>query len=446
MGKIVGAYILPHPPIMIEEVGGKDSQIVSDTIKSLEKVSSKIAKQKPDTLIIITPHGPMFSDAMTFFMEDELIGDFSRFGAPMLSYKFQNDMELAGKIMEEADKEKVYCIAFTKEMARSYNTSNKLDHGALVPLHFIGKDNKDVKLVHITYSGLPIEDHYKLGISIKNAVRAMDRDVVIIASGDLSHRLTFDAPAGFDKRGKEYDNLFLELVEKGDVKTFLSMDKGFISVAGECAYKSAVVMFGSLDKCHISGHILSYEGPFGVGYGVAELNFEDCPDPYVKLAIETLENKVKYNKTIKASADLPDELLSKRAGVFVTLYKNGELRGCIGTINPTRQSIADEIIQNAISAGLKDPRFMPIKAEELDDLVYSVDVLGEAEEIDSLDKLDPKRYGVIVRKARRTGLLLPNLDGIDTAEEQVAIALRKAGISENEDYELERFEVIRHYQ
>lgn len=468
MGNIVGAYLLPHPPIMIEEIGGRESQKVSDTIKSLQKVSKKIAMQNPDTILVITPHGPMFGDAMTFAMEDTLTGSFRKFGASGLKYEFKNDTSLADKIMEEADKEGVYCIPFTKEMAKTYRTGYELDHGALVPLHFISKDNKNVNLIHITYSGLPIGDHYKLGIAIRKAICSSDKDVVIIASGDLSHRLTHDAPAGYDERGKEYDKYLLDIVNRGDVSSFLSTDKKFIEAAGECAYRSVAVMFGCFDKCNIKGDIYSYEGPFGVGYGVAEIswshwdNTESClkehtkrsieginnirksEDPYVRLARLTLENKVKHNRDMDIPRDLPKELLEKRAGVFVSLKKNGELRGCIGTIRPTTKSIADEIMQNAVSAGLNDPRFAPVDEVELEELVYSVDVLGEAEKIRSKKLLDPQNYGVIVRKGYRTGLLLPNLEGIDTVEEQLSIALRKAGINENENYELERFQVIRH--
>ena len=216
------------------------------------------------------------------------------------------------------------------------------------------------------------------------------------------------------------------------------------------------------------GNVLSYEGPFGVGYCVAELKWESCSkennllkeyignknqrmeeirqkeDPYVRLARTTLENRVRHNKKTELPQDLPKEMIEKKAGIFVSIKKDGELRGCIGTISPTSKNIAHEIMQNAISAGLKDPRFFPVEEEELDYLTYSVDVLGEPELVESLDELDPKRYGIIVKKGMRTGLLLPNLEGVDTVEEQISITLRKAGIRENEHYQVERFEVIRH--
>ena len=137
-------------------------------------------------------------------------------------------------------------------------------------------------------------------------------------------------------------------------------------------------------------------------------------------------------------------MLSKRAGTFVSIHKNGALRGCIGTIAPTCNSIAEEILQNAISAGTNDPRFPMITTDELPWLEISVDVLSEPEPISSTDKLDVKRYGVIVTSGHKRGLLLPNLDGIDNVNQQINIACQKAGIPAGEEIELQRFEVVRH--
>ncbi len=133
-----------------------------------------------------------------------------------------------------------------------------------------------------------------------------------------------------------------------------------------------------------------------------------------------------------------------RAGTFVSVKKEGRLRGCIGTIQAVHGSVAEEIIENAVSAAARDPRFSPIEPEELGRLAISVDVLGSTEKIDSKEELDVKRYGVIVTKGFRRGLLLPNLEGVDTVDEQIAIAKQKAGIREDEDAALERFEVVRH--
>jgi AmmeMemoRadiSam system protein A len=142
--------------------------------------------------------------------------------------------------------------------------------------------------------------------------------------------------------------------------------------------------------------------------------------------------------------DIPETMTETRAGAFVTLKKNENLRGCIGTTGPTRDNLAMEIIANAVSAGLHDPRFPAVSEKELPQLTVGVDVLGKPETIESEDDLDPDRYGVIVRKGSRSGLLLPDLEGVDTPRKQIDIALRKAGISRSEKYELMRFKVTRH--
>ena len=166
---------------------------------------------------------------------------------------------------------------------------------------------------------------------------------------------------------------------------------------------------------------------------------------YVRLAQETVENYIKQGKIITPPLGLPGDMINQKAGVFVSLKKNGNLRGCIGTFIPTQENIAQEIIKNAISAAVDDPRFSPVTASELGDLTISVDVLSPPEEISDISELDPKKYGVIVSSGYKKGLLLPDLEGVDTAGEQVDIAKRKAGIYPDEKVKLYRFEVKRYY-
>ena len=228
-------------------------------------------------------------------------------------------------------------------------------------------------------------------------------------------------------------------------------------------------MAGALDGLRVRAKVLSHQDVTGVGYGIGTFYPEGKDesrhflrawlekqerelaektagsDAYVKLARASVESWVLNRRVLPVPEDLPEELLKRRAGAFVSIHKNGQLRGCIGTISPVEKDLAREIIQNAVSASSRDPRFSPISAKELKYLEISVDVLGEPEPIDSLRQLNVKRYGVIVTRGRKRGLLLPDLDGVDTAEEQVRIAKRKAGIREDESCSLERFEVVRHY-
>lgn len=167
--------------------------------------------------------------------------------------------------------------------------------------------------------------------------------------------------------------------------------------------------------------------------------------PHVRLALAAISAYVRERTTIDVPKDTPQELRSKRAGVFVSLHRDGSLRGCIGTIEPIHDSLAEEIIANAISAATRDPRFMPLEPHELEDLECSVDVLTEPELVSGLHELDAKRYGVIVESGMRRGLLLPDLEGVDTVEDQVQIARRKAYINNDDPVKLYRFEVVRYH-
>ncbi len=169
-------------------------------------------------------------------------------------------------------------------------------------------------------------------------------------------------------------------------------------------------------------------------------------DPFVQLAKNTIDTYIRKREVYQAKKEeLTLQMTDSRAGAFVSIHEHGELRGCIGTIAPTRNTLAEEIISNAIAASTRDPRFPAIREDELEFLTISVDVLGEAEPIASKEELDVKRYGVIVEKGYRRGLLLPDLEGVDTVEEQISIARRKAGIGEQEKGVLMyRFEVVRH--
>lgn len=166
--------------------------------------------------------------------------------------------------------------------------------------------------------------------------------------------------------------------------------------------------------------------------------------PYVKWAIEVIENYVKSRKILEPHGNLPKELFERRAGTFVTLHNlDGSLRGCIGTFSPARENLAYEIRDNAIAAATRDPRFSPVEPEELPYIVVNVDVLSPYEQVKTIDELDPKKYGIIVQKGWRRGLLLPDIEGVNTVEEQIRIAKLKAGIFDD-DFEIFKFTVERY--
>lgn len=462
-----GFYLLPHPPIVIPEVGKGEEEKISNTSNSLNIVGKEISQKAPSTIILVTPHGIMFQDAIALSYEDEISGDLKNFGVPKVSMRLEINKPLTSKIHELTSKEGVSSIMLTNSILSRYNTSLFLDHGAMVPLYFINKYYENYKFVHITYTALSDIDLYKFGMCINKAVEELKEDVIFIASGDLSHKLKEEGPYGYDPSGEKFDVEFLRKLELGDVKGVFAMDKEIVCNAGECGRRSTAILLGALEGKKFKGELLSYEGTFGVGYGVMKFNIlsevavpkleelealsseahkkrKQQSDPYVRLAIESLTTFLNNREVLKNFPDyVTEEMKSSRRGVFVSLKKHGNLRGCIGTMLPTTNSIAEEIIQNAVSAGLNDPRFNEVQEQELLDIVFSVDVLTEPKP-SSKEELNPKVYGVIVTNKGRRGLLLPDLEGVNTVEEQLSIALEKAGIDPFEEYTIQRFKIIRH--
>lgn len=456
-----GAFIVPHPPLLIPEIGRGQEKKIQKTIDAYDKIAKKISELKPSTIVIISPHAVLYSDYIHISPGEGSKGDFREFGEVEVGAKAVYDEDFVHKLSLLAEENNIPAGTLGEK-------KKALDHGVLVPLYFVNKYYNDYKLVRISISGLSFIEHYKFGKCIKTAAEESNKNVVVIASGDLSHMLKDEGPYGYREEGPIFDREATKAMKSGDFLELLKFDEEFCEAASECGLRSFIMMAGALDGYSVKSEFLSYEGPYGVGYAVAAYEVEGADDlrhfdkkyladekerieslkkeedDYVKLARHTLESFVINHKTIKKSNEINNELLNTHAGVFVSLKLDGKLRGCIGTIEPTTDCVADEIIQNAISAGTEDPRFYPVSEDELSRIVYSVDVLGKSEPIASIEELDPKKYGVIVRKGRRSGLLLPNLEGIDNAEEQVSIALKKAGIRLNEDYSMERFEVIRH--
>lgn len=465
MGKIYGFFTMPHPPIVIPEVGHGQEINIENTSQACYKVADDIAQIKPDTIIIVTPHGPLFSDAIAMSYEKSIEGDLGKFGAPKVKQELDINLQLTKKIIECAEKENILTAKITKSSAREYGVKYELDHGTMIPLYFINKKFRNYKLVHITYEMLPKMMLYKFGMCIKKAVEETDVNAVFIASGDLSHRLTKDGPYEYSPYGQKFDKEITSLLERGDVSGVFNIDNKTIEEAGECGLRSYYVMLGAMNGFNIKGDILSYEGPFGVGYGVMSFSLKDenkdtynslveeknkmmarkieNEDIYVRLARESLTYYLVHGNYMDLPEYVTPEMKSDARGVFVSLKEEGQLRGCIGTTLPTTESVAKEIVRNAVEAGIHDPRFMPVRESELEYIDFSVDVLTIPQKA-SVRELDPKKYGVIVKSGVKSGLLLPDLEGVDTVDKQIDIALQKGGISHGEDYTIEKFEVIRH--
>lgn len=476
---IVAAFAVPHPPLIIPAVGNGRERDVQDTIDAYGEAGRRIAGLAPETLVISTPHSVMYRDYIHISPGSRAHGSFAQFGAPEAAYGCDYDVGFVDALCAAAD-------AAGIPAGTEGERDPLLDHATMVPLHFIWKawpdDRPRPRVVRMGLSGLSPAVHYRLGQCVQAVAGELGRRTVYVASGDLSHRLTADGPYGFAPDGPKFDEAMGDIFRTGDFLALLTMDPGLAERAAECGLRSFQIMAGALDRTSVSAELLSHEGPFGVGYGVAAFTptsaagadasrsfleqYEDAhvremagrkaaEDLFVRLARLSLETYVRDGRRIdpgnphdmaSLGEALPAELLDGRAGCFVSLKVGGELRGCMGTILPTRSSLAEEICANAVSAGTRDPRFPAVRSSELSELVYDVDVLTVPEPISSPDELDVRRYGVIVSTADgRRGLLLPDLDGVDSVEQQVGIAARKGGIDLGRDgWTLERFEVVRH--
>lgn len=458
---ILAAYMVPHPPMIVPQIGKGSEKQITKTIRAYETVAEEIAALRPETIIISSPHSVLYADYFHISPGKGAKGDFGRFGAGQVSFSETYDTELAERICGIA-KEKDFPAGTLGERER------QLDHGTMVPLYFVEQKYRDFRLIRIGLSGLSLPEHYTFGQIIRQAVEETGRRTVYIASGDLSHKLQEYGPYGFAPEGPEYDRRIMDACSRGAFGEMLDFEESFCDKAAECGHRSFVIMAGALDGREVQARELSHEDVTGVGYGICtfrpgdeseERKFLEAwrkkqaealrtrrenEDSYVRLARETIEKYIRRREKNTVPDWASAEMTEKKAGVFVSIHKDGRLRGCIGTILPVRRSIAEEIISNAVSAATGDPRFDPVREDELERLEINVDVLSAPEKIESREELDVKRYGVIVSSGSKRGLLLPDLDGIDTVDEQIGIAMRKGGISPRDSITLERFEVIRH--
>lgn len=456
---MVFAGIAPHPPIMVPEVGHQAVAEVRDSIAAMALLSERLIKSGAETVVLISPHAPLDPVAFVAYQGPHLYGDFANFRAPKTTVEALLDEELLAEIIAEARQHQY-------EVCRI--RGQRMDHGTTVPLYFLQQNGWHGRLVALGYSFLSNDAHLGFGACVRRAIDSIGRPVALIASGDLSHRLKPEAPAGYNPRAHLFDEEVVASLQANSPQRIIDVDHELRKLAGECGYRSLLVALGATRDSPASCEVLSYEAPFGVGYLVAQLvsvphaakdaerteaaddscqtsnQTEDLANALPALARKAVETFVLTNSQLSLR-DSPVGILAERAACFVSIKTDdGDLRGCIGTIEPVRTTLLQELILNAIHAASRDPRFPPVSASELRQLHYSVDVLS-APEPATFAELDPKDYGVIVEDEGgiRRGLLLPDIAGVDTAAKQVEIAARKAGIPNGAPVRLSRFRVRR---
>ncbi|MBC8028713.1 MAG: AmmeMemoRadiSam system protein A [Pyrinomonadaceae bacterium] len=483
---IVFSGIAPHPPIMVPEVGGDSIAEVRGSIDAMAEFTRRIIESGAETVVLISPHAPLDPRAFVAYGGPQLHGDFAKFRAPTTLIDFELDQHLLVALSAAAGEQQFEVVKLD---------SFELDHGTAVPLYFLDRNGWNGRVVALGYSFRSNQDHLDFGACIRSAVDTVGRPVALIASGDLSHRLKPEAPAGYHPQAHLFDEQVVEALRRNSASQIVDIDQDLRRMAGECGYRSMLVALGATRGLRAAGDVLHYEAPFGVGYLVAQLTNAKAPDEsanvdtksadaddartinepplseadvsrqdacapssgapslslpaLARLAVETF---VLTGKQIPPPASVSG-ILSARAACFVTIRSNpaphlsADLRGCIGTIEPAKRTLAEELIANAIKAATRDPRFGPVSIEELTSLSYSVDVLS-APEPATFAELNPEIYGVIVEDEAGTarGLLLPDIEGVDTPAKQVEIAARKAGIPPGTPLKFLRFRVDRYQE
>jgi AmmeMemoRadiSam system protein A len=446
-----------HAPIVIPAIGAERARDCERTTRAMRAVAGRIVGHHPDVLVLVSPHTPRQGGLFGVVEARRIAGSFARFGFPHLAVRLPGAPDAAHTVRKSAAQRGVECWT---------PPADDLDHGALVPLHFLVEMGwKGATLV----LALPYQDgesETAMGEALRAAADAAGERWAIVASGDMSHRLRPGAPAGFDPRAREFDAAFAASVESGDYRAACSPDPWLREIAAEDVVQSAQVA-AAATGFRSDGHALfAYEGPFGVGY-CESLLFTDGSDGAAPddIAIASAEPSPAVPDAEPPPAVLPEiareAIRAHRLGqplvlphlkppweaaraVFVTLRSRaGELRGCIGRTEPSLETLAEEIADCAVSSANRDPRCERVTLTEIDHLRIEVSVLSSPTPISSRAELDPRRYGVVVTLGHRRGVLLPDVEGVDSVAAQLRIAADKAGLRDDDPYTVERFEVVK---
>ena len=404
--------LMCHAPIVIPQVAGHRGNLCATSTRTMREVATRVVDSNPERLVLISPHSPRLNDRFCSWKGAHL-GDLSAFGFPQLSIDLPDAPEVAQSLSIPANLES------TK--------GNKLDHGAVVPLFFLVEAGwcGPTSILSVPWNG---NQHEEIG----RLLNMLPGKTAVIASGDMSHRLKKGAPAGYHPQAQNFDKAFVAALQANNWSKIAQIP--FQKEAAEDVVDSTRVAVAAAQR-PLNAEVLSYEGPWGVGYTQAV--FYDPAPPLYAIARRAVRSKVIGEEIVVPQGG------PAAKGVFVTLNKAGKLRGCIGHIFPTCHTLYQEITEVAQLSATKDPRFPVVKVAELPSLQYEISVLEPPEEISNKSQLNPKKYGVIVSSGYKKGVLLPSLDGIDTIDMQLKIACRKAGIDQQTPMQVERFTVTK---
>lgn len=258
---LVFSAICPHPPLLIPTIGKDNIKKIKNTVDAMKQLEQDLYAAKPEIIVIISPHGEIIPDAFSINLNSGYNANFEDFGDFTTRMQFRSSSLLALKFKERVE----------NDLPIVLSSSQNLDHGTSIPLYYLAKHLKNIEIIPVCFSFLNTDKHFQFGQLLKKEIAKTDKRVAVIASGDLSHALTKDAPAGYSAKGSEFDNEMVTLLKRKDIPGILKIKPKTIEDAAECGFRSIAVLLGIIEEYKFEPEIMSYEGPFGVGYLVANL-------------------------------------------------------------------------------------------------------------------------------------------------------------------------------
>ncbi len=452
---LLAGFLFPHQVgLLVRQTDGT----LAKTLAAYREAGESIARLKPDTIILVSPHMESYRDYIQIADGEVGNGRLGFSGRGEYKFRVVYDRPLAREIAS-------FCSSSSFPAGMESEKDSDLDHGTMVPLFFLNRSYSSFKLVRIGISGLSLFDHYRMGEIIASAVESLGRRAVIIASGDLSHTYELE---GYASLAERYDSSLLAYLGKGNFGGLLNFSRRNLRTSGECAHRPLLVLGGAFDRQDVDSRLLSREVVNGVGLAVMAFyprgrnpsrayldlyqtkerirvqGIRETSDQHAKLAYRAIEYFLKEHGRLPIPQGLPPAFYRRSGGVFVSLFKYGNPRGCLGTCFAREGNLANEIVSSAIAACTGDPRYSDLTIDEWPYVEVRIDVLSRPEKISGMAGLNPKKYGVIVEAGEKRGMLLPSLDGVIDSQEQLGIAIKKARLQNGEQYALFRFSTTTH--
>lgn len=271
--------LFPHPPLAVEEIGGRELKKAEETVKGFKKTAEQLSGVEDlDLLVVITPHGPVFRSAASIIIKENLNGDFGDFGHPSIKFQKKSNPEFAEKIFEKCKRDDLPLQALRQKDLLNYGIDQELDHGIMVPLYYLQKAGVELPIIPISIGFISYEKLFQIGQKIAETAEEENFNIAVVASGDLSHRLKKGAPAGYNPDAHLFDEKLVELFKEEDFEGIMNMDQELIEKAGECGFRPIIMMLGSISGKEVNVEVNSYEGPFGVGYATVVMKIRETAE------------------------------------------------------------------------------------------------------------------------------------------------------------------------